>query len=42
MRKNSNIVNSIEELPSPSFVCEEELLKKNLELLKKKFKMIQE
>ncbi|XPV69348.1 MAG: carboxynorspermidine decarboxylase [Halarcobacter sp.] len=28
-------INSIEELPSPCFVCEEELLKKNLELLKK-------
>jgi carboxynorspermidine decarboxylase len=31
----SDIVNSFEELPSPCFVCEEELLKKNLELLKK-------
>ncbi len=31
----SNMVNSFEELPSPCFVCEEELLKKNLELLKK-------
>lgn len=31
----NRIVNSIEELPSPAFVCEEELLKKNLELLKK-------
>ncbi len=31
----SNIVNSIDEVPSPSFVCEERLLKKNLELLKK-------
>jgi carboxynorspermidine decarboxylase len=31
----TNIVNSFEELPSPCFVCEEELLKKNLELLKK-------
>ncbi len=31
----NNIVNSINELPSPAFVCEEELLKKNLELLKK-------
>jgi len=28
-------VNSLEELPSPCFVCEEQLLKKNLELLKK-------
>ncbi len=33
--KMNNIVNSIEELPSPAFVCEEELLKRNLELLKK-------
>ncbi len=33
--KMNNIVNSIEELPSPAFVCEEALLKKNLELLKK-------
>lgn len=33
--KMNNIVNSIEELPSPAFVCEEKLLKKNLELLKK-------
>ena len=33
--KMNNIVNSIEELPSPAFVCEEELLKKNLKLLKK-------
>ncbi|WP_044417613.1 carboxynorspermidine decarboxylase [Halarcobacter anaerophilus] len=31
----SNIVKSINELPSPAFVCEEELLKKNLELLKR-------
>lgn len=31
----NNIVNDINELPSPAFVCEEELLKKNLELLKK-------
>jgi len=30
----SNIVKNINELPSPCFVCEEELLKKNLELLK--------
>lgn len=28
-------INNIEELPSPCFVCEEELLKKNLELLKR-------
>lgn len=33
--KKSNVVNSIEELPSPAFVCEEKLLKKNLELLKR-------
>ena len=31
----SNIINSIDKLPSPAFVCEEELLIKNLELLKK-------
>lgn len=36
----TDIVNSFEELPSPCFVCEEELLKKNLELLKR-FKMKQ-
>ena len=30
-----NKVNSIKELPSPCFVCEEELLEKNLKLLKK-------
>lgn len=30
-----NTINNFEELPSPCFVCEEELLKKNLELLKK-------
>ena len=34
MKKN-NIVNSIEKLPSPAYVCEEKLLKRNLELLKK-------
>lgn len=33
--KMTKVVDSIEELPSPAFVCEEELLKKNLELLKK-------
>lgn len=32
---NNKIVNSIEELPSPAFICEKELLKKNLQLLKK-------
>ncbi len=31
---NNEIVENFEELPSPCFVCEEELLKKNLELLK--------
>lgn len=31
----NRVVNSIEELPSPAFVCEEELLIKNLELLKR-------
>ena len=31
----TKIVNSIEELPSPAYVCEEDLLRKNLELLKK-------
>lgn len=31
----NEIINSFEELPSPCFVCEEELLIKNLELLKK-------
>jgi len=31
----SKIVKSIEELPSPVFVCEKKLLKKNLELLKR-------
>ncbi|QKF82848.1 carboxynorspermidine decarboxylase [Halarcobacter ebronensis] len=31
----SNTVKSVEELPSPAFVCEVELLKKNLELLKR-------
>ncbi|XOB61547.1 carboxynorspermidine decarboxylase [Campylobacterota bacterium DY0563] len=31
----TNIVSSINELPSPAFVCEEELLIKNLELLKR-------
>lgn len=30
----NKIVNTLEELPSPCFVCEEDLLKKNLELLK--------
>lgn len=33
--KMIKVVDSIEELPSPAFVCEEEVLKKNLELLKK-------
>ena len=31
----TKIVNNINELPSPAYVCEEQLLRKNLELLKK-------
>ncbi len=31
----NKVLKSIEELPSPAFVCEERLLRKNLELLKK-------
>ncbi|AXK48455.1 carboxynorspermidine decarboxylase [Aliarcobacter trophiarum LMG 25534] len=34
MIKEHKIVNSFEELPSPSYVCEVELLEKNLKLLK--------
>ncbi|TLS71147.1 carboxynorspermidine decarboxylase [Aliarcobacter thereius] len=34
MKKNYKIVKSFEELPSPAFVCEEELLERNLKLLK--------
>lgn len=34
MKKEYKILNSFEELPSPAFVCEEELLEKNLKLLK--------
>ena len=33
--KNNEIVNSFEKLPSPSFVCEQDLLENNLKLLKK-------
>ncbi len=33
--KNKSIINSFEDLPTPSFVCEESLLIKNLETLKK-------
>jgi len=33
--KKIDIVNKFEDLPSPSFVCEENLLEKNLKLLKK-------
>lgn len=33
--KSKCFVDSLDELPSPAFVCEERLLKKNLELLKK-------
>src|SRR5574344_1340152 len=35
MFKNYEIVDSFEKLPSPAYVCEEELLEKNLKLLKK-------
>ena len=35
MKKIKEIVNSFEELPSPSFVCEQDLLENNLKLLKK-------
>lgn len=33
--KNNKIINNFENLPSPSFVCEEKLLEKNLKLLKR-------
>mgnify|MGYP005985018469 CR=1 FL=1 len=33
--KNKKIVNSFDKLPSPSFVCEQDLLENNLKLLKK-------
>ncbi len=35
MKKIKEIVNSFEELPSPSFVCEQDLLENNLKLLKR-------
>jgi len=35
LKKNKEIVNSFDELPSPSFVCEKDLLENNLKLLKK-------
>ncbi|RXJ83867.1 carboxynorspermidine decarboxylase [Arcobacter sp. CECT 8985] len=35
MMKTTKIVNNINDLPSPSFVCEEKLLEQNLKLLKK-------
>ncbi|MCT7466376.1 carboxynorspermidine decarboxylase [Aliarcobacter cryaerophilus] len=35
MNKNYEIIDSFEKLPSPAYVCEEELLEKNLKLLKK-------
>ena len=35
MNKNYEIVDSFEKLPSPAYVCEEELLEKNLKLLKR-------
>lgn len=34
MKKEYEIVNTFSELPSPAYVCEEELLEKNLKLLK--------
>ena len=33
--KNDKLIDCIEDLPSPAFVCEEDLLRKNLELLKR-------
>ena len=35
MNKNYEIVDSFDKLPSPAYVCEEELLEKNLKLLKR-------
>ena len=35
MNKNYEVVDSFEKLPSPAYVCEEELLEKNLKLLKR-------
>ncbi|MCT7464528.1 carboxynorspermidine decarboxylase [Aliarcobacter cryaerophilus] len=35
MNKNYEIIDSFEKLPSPAYVCEEELLEKNLKLLKR-------
>ena len=35
MKKINQIIDSFEKLPSPSFVCEKDLLEKNLKLLKK-------
>ena len=35
MNKNYEIIDSLEKLPSPAYVCEEELLEKNLKLLKR-------
>ena len=35
MNKNYEVVDSFDKLPSPAYVCEEELLEKNLKLLKK-------
>ena len=41
MNKNYEVVDSFDKLPSPAYVCEEELLEKNLKLLKE-FKMRRE
>ena len=35
MNKNYEVVDSFDKLPSPAYVCEEELLEKNLKLLKR-------
>ena len=35
MNKNYEIIDSLEKLPSPAYVCEEELLENNLKLLKR-------
>ena len=35
MKNNYTTVDSFEKLPSPAYVCEEELLEKNLKLLKR-------
>ena len=35
MNKNYEVVDSFDKLPSPAYVCEEELLENNLKLLKR-------